>query len=112
MSDDIVSRQGTIVGRWDGKDANNLKDELARIRQDFRQQGSKDKVEPAGVPHSGQLPDDLKNFTAYLLWGCDQSGVCLVGSGANRLEAVESLREFYASDIAKDALARHQDDKD
>ena len=109
MSDDIISKQGAIVGRWDGKDVDALKDELARIKQALRKQGSNDKVEPAGVSHKEQLPDDLKNFTAYLLWGCDPSGNCLVGSGANRFESVESLREFYASDVAKDALARHKD---
>ena len=108
MSDDIVSRQGAVVGHWDGKSASTLKNELARVKQVLRKENSKDKVEPAGIPHQDQFPGDLKNFTAYLLWGCDQSGVCLVGSGANRLESVESLREFYAGDTAKDALARHQ----
>ncbi len=110
MSDDIVSKQGAVVGQWDGQDTNTLKDELARIKQNLRRQGSADKVEPGGVPHQAQFPDDLKNFTPYLLWGCDQNGMCLVGSGANRLESVESIREFYANDVAKDARARHQDD--
>ena len=109
MSDDIISRQGAVAGQWDGKDVSALKDELARIKQEFHKQGSKDKIEPGGVPHKEQLPDDLKNFTAYLLWGCDPNGMCLVGSGANRLESAESIREFYASDVAKDALARHKD---
>ena len=108
MSNDIVSRQGAVVGQWDGNDVNALKDELARIRKEMQQQGSKDKVEPSSVPHQDQFPDDLENFTAYLLWGCDQNNMCLVGSGANRLESVESIREFYASDVAKDALARHE----
>lgn len=108
MSNDITSKQGTVVGQWDGKDVNTLKDELARIKKELQQQGSKDKVEPSGIPHQNQFPDDLKDFTAYLLWGCDQNSMCLVGSGANRLESVESIREFYASDVAKDALARHK----
>ena len=110
MSDDIVSRQGAVVGRWDGKDANTLKNELTRIKREFLRQNSKDKVEPGGVSHQEHLPDDLRNFTAYLLWGCDQSDMCVVGSGANRLESVESIREFYASNIAKDALARYRKD--
>ena len=108
MSDDIVSRDGVVAGRWTGEDASALKDELARIKQDFRQRNSKDRVEPAGIPHRDQLPEDLRDFTAYLLWGCDGSHCCLVGSGANRLESVEAIREFYANGIAKDALARHK----
>ena len=103
MSDDIVSKSGSVVGQWDGKDVNDLKAELARIKQEIPQG---DKVEPTGVPHSDQLPDDLEGFTAYIIWACDQNGTCLVGSGANRLETVESIREFYANDIAKDAISR------
>ena len=103
MSDDIVSRSGAAVGRWDGQDVKTLQQELARIRREV--QG--DRVEPGGVPHRDQLPEDLKNFTAYILWACDQNGTCLVGSGANRTETVDSIREFYANDIAKDAMARH-----
>ena len=103
MSDDIVSRSGTVVGQWDGKDVKDLQQELARIKREV----SGDKVEPPGVPHQDQFPDDLKNFTAYILWGCDSNNVCLVGSGANRTESVESIREFYGNQIAKDAMARH-----
>lgn len=103
MSDDIVSRSGAVVGRWDGQDVKTLQQELARIKREV--QG--DRVEPDGVPHRDQLPDDLKNFTAYILWACDRNGACLVGSGANRTETVDSIREFYANDIAKDAMARH-----
>lgn len=103
MSNDITSRSGAVVGQWDGADVLTLKDELARIKREV--QG--DKVEPKGVPHQDQFPEDLKGFTAYLLWGCDKGGTCLVGSGANRTETVDSIREFYANDIAKDSLARH-----
>lgn len=103
MSDDIVSRSGAVVGRWDGRDVTTLQQELARIKREV--QG--DRVEPGGVPHRDQLPDDLKDFTAYILWACDKNEVCLVGSGANRTETVASIREFYANDIAKDAMARH-----
>ena len=110
MSDDITSKQGVVVGQWDGQDANALKNELARIKQTLQEQGSDDKVAPAGIPHQEQLPEDLRNFTAYLLWACDQNDMCLVGSGANRLESAASIREFYASDVAKDAQARHRDD--
>ena len=80
MSDDIVSRSGAVVGQWDGKDVKDLQEELARIKREV----PGDRVEPSGVPHQDQFPDDLKNFTAYILWGCDLNNVCLVGSGANR----------------------------
>lgn len=103
MSDDIVSRSGAVVGRWDGQDVQTLQQELARIKREVPD----DRVEPGGVPHRDQFPDDLKNFTPYILWACDKNEVCLVGSGANRTETVASIREFYANDIAKDAIARH-----
>ena len=103
MSNDIVSRSGAVVGQWDGKDIKDLQQELARIKREV----TGDKVEPSGVPHQDQFPDDLKNFTAYILWGCDLNHVCLVGSGANRPESVDSIREFYGNQIAKDAMARH-----
>ena len=103
MSNDITARSGAVVGQWDGKDVNDLKQELARIKREVPD----DEVRLEGVPHRDQFPDDLKDFTPYILWACDVSEVCLVGSGANRTEPVASIREFYANDIAKDAMARH-----
>jgi len=102
MSNDIVSSKGNIVGQWDGNDANDLIKELARIKKE-----SNEKVEYTGIPHQTQFPDDLKSFTAYILWACDKSNVCVVGSGANRVESVENIREFYANDVAKAAIDRH-----
>ena len=94
MPDDIVTKEGYSVGQWDDKDVNDLKTELGRIKKELRKQGSPDKVEWTSIPHRDQFPDDLINFTAYILWGCDPNGMCLVGSGANRLESLESIREF------------------
>lgn len=111
MSDDIVSKNGSVVGSWDGENVEDLKNEMARIKQELRKQGNKDKVEHTGVPHKDQFPEDLQNFTAYILWACDKNNMCLVGSGANRSESVESIREFYANDIAKASLDRHNLDK-
>lgn len=104
---DIISKADNVVGRWDGADVNDLKIELMRIKKELMGQG--DRVEVGGIPHRDQFPDDLKGFTPYLLWGCDKNGMCLVGSGANRIESVESIREFYANDIAKDALSRSRE---
>ncbi len=107
MSNDIISEGGKVVGSWDGQDVSALKEELARIKAALKSEGTQDKVTKFGVPHGDQFPDDLKDFTAYILWGCDTKGNCLVGSGANRVESVDSIREFYANDVAKDAIARH-----
>lgn len=102
MSDDIISRDGQVVGAWNGQDVNDLKETLVDIRKQH-------KVTPQGIPHQDQFPEDLRNFTAYLLWACDKNQNCLVGSGANRTETVNSIREFYGNQTAKDALARHED---
>ena len=106
MSNDIKSRAGEVVGQWDGADVSTLRTELERIKARFKTDGSKDRVTPEGIPHAQQL-GELKGFTAYIIWACDRSGNCLVGSGANRFEHVDSIREFYANEIAKDASARH-----
>ena len=107
MSDDIVSKSGEVVGQWNGESVADLQKELQKIKIDLRKQGKKDKVEHHGVPHSNQFPDDLKNFTAYILWAVDKNEKVLVGSGANRTETVESIREFYANDEAKASIDRH-----
>ena len=105
--DDIISKSGEVVGQWNGDNVADLQKELQKIKMDLRKQGKKDKVEHNGVPHSDQFPDDLKNFTAYILWAVDKNEKVLVGSGANRTETVESIREFYANDEAKASIDRH-----
>ena len=111
MSDDIISKNREVVGQWNGESVADLQKELQKIKMDLRKQGKKDKVEHDGVPHSDQFPDDLKNFTAYILWAVDKSEKVLVGSGANRTETVESIREFYANDEAKASIDRHNLEK-
>ena len=105
MSDDIISKKGEVVGQWNGESVEDLKKSLLSIKQDLRKKG--DKVEHTGVPHNEQFPDDLKDFTAYILWGVDKSGNVLVGSGANRTETVENIRKFYANEEAKASIDRH-----
>jgi len=105
MSDNIVSKKGEIVGQWNGESVDDLKKVLLSIKNDLRKKG--DKVEHTGIPHSDQFPDDLKDFTAYILWGVDKNENVLVGSGANRIETVASIREFYANDDAKASIDRH-----
>ena len=105
MSNDIVSRKGEVVGKWDGNDVNDLKDELVRIKKELKG----DRVEHTGVPHKNQFPEDLEGFTAYIIWAVDKKDQCLTGSGANRIEPIAQIREFYANDIAKDAKGRARD---
>ena len=105
MSNDIVSKKGDVVGQWNGECVDDLKKTLLSLRQTLRKNG--DKIEYTGIPHSDQFPYDLKNFTAYILWAVDKKGNVLVGSGANRIETVENIREFYANDEAKASLDRH-----
>tara|TARA_B110000014_G_C19971581_1_gene502963 strand:+ start:309 stop:656 length:348 start_codon:yes stop_codon:yes gene_type:complete len=107
MSDDIISKNGEVVGEWNGESVEDLKKELLKIKQNLRKQGNKDKVEYLGIPHNDQFPDDLKNFTAYILWAVDKNQNVLVGSGANRIETVESIRTFYANDDAKASIDRY-----
>lgn len=107
MSNEIKSKSGAVVGHWDGVDVNDLKQQLAGIKSKLSSSVPRDSIDRTGIPHRGQFPDDLVDFTAYILWACDQNGVCLVGSGANRVESVDSIREHYASSTARDALSRH-----
>ena len=39
----------------------------------------------------------------------DKKDQCLTGSGTNRIEPISQIREFYAHDIAKDAMGRAGD---
>lgn len=108
MSNEIKSKSGKVLGHWDGRDVNQLKDELVGIKQHLKTQVPRDGIDRFGIPHRDQFPDDLVDFTAYILWACDQNGACLVGSGANRVESIELIREHYADATAKDAIARHK----
>ncbi len=105
MTDNIISKHGNIVGKWDGKCVEDLKKTLLILKPELIKKG--DKVEHSGIPHADQFPDDLKNFTAYILWAVDKQGIVLVGSGANRTETVQSIREFYANEEAKASLDRY-----
>ena len=98
MSDEIKSSEGRVVGSWDGNSAEELKQELARIRRMLASEGKGEKVQPRDMPHRDQLPPDLESFNAYPLWGCDKNGSCLVGAGANRIESVKKVLAFSLVD--------------
>lgn len=107
MSDNIKTSDGRIVGTWNGVSARDLKVELTRIKQQLASQKSSEKLVPRDMPHREQVPADLQAFNAYPLWGCDKSGQCLVGAGANRIESVQkvlaySLVEHHEGPLADD----------
>lgn len=98
MSNDIKTAEGRVVGSWDGVAAEDLKKELARIKQVLAGEGKGERLSPRDMPHRDQLPGDLKSFNAYPLWGCDVNGSCLVGAGANRIEPVDKVLAFSLVD--------------
>lgn len=93
-NDNIRTNAGTRVGSWDGQSVQMLKKELARIREAFAAEESKEKLVPRDMPHREQIPDELRSFNAYPIWGCDQTGSCLVGASANRIEPVQKVLAF------------------
>ena len=97
-SDQIKTSEGRVVGQWDGKNISELQSELARIKRELGRQSTTEKVLPAGVPHSDQMPSDLRTFTAYLIWGCDQSNNCLCGANANRVVSLKDVRQYSLID--------------
>ena len=98
MSDEIKTKSGRVVGRWDGSNVRDLEKELDRIKRALRDEGTSDRVAPAGVPHSGQMPEELRKFNAYAVWGCDGSKQCLCGANANRIVSVEDVLRFSLID--------------
>ncbi len=98
MSDEIKTNSGRIVGQWSGESAKELQGELARIRGELQSDNSSDRLVAKQMPHREQLPEDLHNFKAYHIWGCDHDGNCLVGTHANRIEPLEKVRSFSLID--------------
>lgn len=98
MSDEIKTRSGRVVGAWDGKRVEDLQVELARIKSELAGEGSVDRVATAGVPHGDQIPEDLRTFRAYPIWGCDVAENCLCGANANRIVSVRDVRQFSLID--------------
>ena len=98
MSDDIKTQSGRTVGSWNGADVQDLQQELDRIRQTLRSEGSSEKLIAAEMPHREQLPSDLQHFAAYPIWGCDRQEQCLCGARANRVVSVEDVRQYSLID--------------
>ena len=98
MSNEIKTNAGRTVGEWSGETVEDLQAELTRIRDGLRAEGSTERLIAKEMPHRDQLPEDLHNFKAYHIWGCDQGGNCLVGTHANRVEPVDKVRTFSLID--------------
>lgn len=94
MSDAITTQAGVSMGSWDGSDVKDLEKELKRIRQELKAQGGEDKITTADMPHRDQLPEDLKRFTAYAIWGFDKHENCLCGARANRIVSAVDVRQY------------------
>lgn len=98
MTDEIQTDAGRVVGQWSGESAEALQTELERIRNQLKSDNSTERLIAKQMPHREQLPEDLHSFKAYHIWGCDQSGHCLVGTHANRIEPVDKVRTFSLID--------------
>jgi len=98
MCDEIKSESGQLLGRWDGRRAEDLMRELQRIMKSLKDSGSSEKLNPKDMPHRDQLPEDLIGFKAYRLWGCDANKMCVVGAKADRIESVEKVKSFSLID--------------
>lgn len=96
--DEIKTSSGKVVGSWNGESAKDLMGEIARIRKVISQESSSDTLDSRTMPHREQIHNDLQNFKAYHLWGCDKNGQCLVGTGANRIESMDKVLSFSLVD--------------
>ncbi len=87
----IMSADGDDeLGSWDGQSIEDLVKELDRIEET---------TDPnyASLPHSGNIPEDLREEIAKDLpiWACDVSGNCLVGAKADKIRSVDQIRARY-----------------
>jgi hypothetical protein len=98
MTNEIKTDTGRAVGNWSGESAQELQQELTRIREALRAENSAERLVAKKMPHRDQLPEDLLTFKAYHIWGCDQKGNCLVGTHANRIEPIDKVRSFSLID--------------
>ena len=62
MADEIRSRSGRVVGKWDGRDVRELREELIRIQGMLKAEGYNDRVRPDGIPHADQIGGSPPGF--------------------------------------------------
>lgn len=95
---DIKTTSGRVVGSWNGNDVRDLMAEIERIKKLLHAEGAIDTIDSRQMPHREQLHEDLHDFRAYHLWGCDKRGECLVGTAANRIESMQKVLAFSLID--------------
>jgi hypothetical protein len=107
----ITLPNGNVVGTWNGDNIKDLQKEIQRIQHEQKVNGDprSNYVTKFGVPHQEQVPSHLRDFIAYIIWGTDKHGECLVASRANRIETVDYINEWCGNTIAQDAGARARD---
>ena len=75
------------VMKWDHEDVRELKRlmDIAEIE-----------YEMTDLP-SEEIPDDVD--TLYPIWAMDKKGYCLVGDGADQIEHIDEIREWYKQKV-------------
>ena len=113
IDDQIVLPDGTVVGHWDGVKIETLQTEIQRIQSNQKSNSDprSNYVTKFGVPYKHQVPEHLREFIAYIIWGVDLQGNALVASRANRLEHIDYISEWAGNSIAMDAKNRAVDPK-
>ena len=109
QSPDAISLpDGKIVGSWNGDSILDLQKEIQKIQCEQKADGDNrsNYVTKFGVPHQDQTPEHLRDFIAYIIWGVDKEGNCLVASRANRIESVDYINEWCGNTVAQDAKNR------
>ncbi len=86
----ITTRNGEILGSWDGEHVAVLLGTL----EDLYDAGHGDVIDMSALPWECQIPDVLKPYTHYPIWACDRHGKCLVGDGADTIEDVEEILDI------------------
>tara|TARA_Y100000389_G_scaffold50874_1_gene46573 strand:+ start:77 stop:469 length:393 start_codon:yes stop_codon:yes gene_type:complete len=111
VEDQITLPDGAVVGSWNGDTIKDLQKEIQRIQADQKSCGDKrsNYVTKFGVPHQEQVPSNLKDFIAYIIWGVDKHGQALVASRANRIEEVSYINDWCGNQDAMDARDRSVD---
>ena len=110
-NDEIKLPDGTVVGHWDGVKIETLQSEIQRIQANQKANGEprSNYITKFGVPCKDQVPQHLREFIAYIIWGVDLEGRALVASRANRVEHIDYISEWAGNSIAMDAKNRSVD---
>lgn len=87
--DDIKLETGVVIGQWDGRDVKQLLLILMRLGEKH----GKNNIAYHALPHEENIPKDLRPYTDYPIWACDQRGNCLVGESGDTIESFDEIRD-------------------